>query len=448
MAETEAHAAVVETVGKGPEGGGSGKRWLVLVLAFYLALHLAYAFVSTPLDGPDEPQHVQYVRSLALYHQLPLFEHMRNDFEARPMVLHTALHGPVYYALLAPFYRMLRLAGEDVALQGMRHLTGLLGIPLILLTYAALARVFGPASPVCRWGTTATALHPLTLYLGSVVSNEMLAAVWVALAFFYLARILTSEAGARPWLGVGVALALGLLTKYTSIVIVPAALLVMAWRWRRQTPRPGVAALAQCLVALLLPTVILGAPWFARSLAQHGELFALQYDQPRFPGGVMQALVLPEASFPAVAMVLLETLRTYVGPLWLFREWPSLFVSLTPLWALLFLWPVLGWARGRWAKAVAAPAERALYLAAGLALAANIAGVLNTCLFKQWLMWIFAGRFLLVSLPGAMLLCVAGASGWARAASPRRHLPAAAFCLALAVQNAWLIPAVWRFYHR
>ncbi|MDH7570574.1 MAG: hypothetical protein QHJ73_13415, partial [Armatimonadota bacterium] len=147
--------------------------------------------------------------------------------------------------------------------------------------------------------------------------------------------------------------------------------------------------------------------------------------------------------------VLFEAVRTYVGPLWLFREWPHLHQSLWPVWVLLFLAPALGALRGarRREKHLAADPGRGLFLAAAAALVTNLAGVVNTCLFKQWLMWIFAGRFLLTSLAGTMLLCVAGMAGWARSGG-RQRIGMAAFSLFLALQNAWLIPAVWFFYHR
>ncbi|MBI3948822.1 MAG: glycosyltransferase family 39 protein, partial [Armatimonadetes bacterium] len=303
------------------------RRWLALLIGIYVVLHVGYSRATPPLNGPDEPQHLQYIESLALHRQLPHFDRMRNDPDARPMVLHTALHGPVYYGLLAPFYLALRPIGENVALQALRHLTGLLGIALIILTRAACARVFGDG-PLARWTTAAAALHPLTLYLGAHISNEMLAAVWVALAFWFLARALTGESGLRPWVGVGIAIALGLLTKYTAIVALFAAGAALALQWRRGPLGLGAAALRGA--ALVVPTLVLGGWWFARNVAQHGEVFVLQYDQPLFPGGLRSALLLPEEWIPATALVLVETFRTYVGPLWLFREWPRFFARLTP----------------------------------------------------------------------------------------------------------------------
>lgn len=53
--------------------------------------------------------------------------------------------------------------------------------------YATARRLFS-AGPVTLGTTAATALHPLVIYFSAHINNEILAAVWVALAFYCLAR--------------------------------------------------------------------------------------------------------------------------------------------------------------------------------------------------------------------------------------------------------------------
>lgn len=62
-------------------------------------------------------------------------------------------------------------------------------------------------------------------------------------------------------------------------------------------------------------------------------------------------------------------------------------------------------------------------------------------------MIVFAGRFLVVTVPIVMIFAGLGAAGWARSPE-RRAQPIAVFCAMLGVHNLWLIPAVWYFYHR
>ena len=108
---------------------------------------------------------------------------MRNDFDARPLVVHTGLHGPLYYALMVPVYRALHPFGDVPALYAMRAATALLGVLLLLLVYSTCALVFDDRR-IVRGATAATAFFPLNIYLASHVSNEMLAAVWVAAVFY------------------------------------------------------------------------------------------------------------------------------------------------------------------------------------------------------------------------------------------------------------------------
>lgn len=178
------------------------------------------------------------------------------------------------------------------------------------------------------------------------------------------------------------AVALGLLTKYTSIVALFAATGLLLLTWRRQ--RLGPALVARRMALLVGPAVLLGAGWFARNLAEHGRLFVLQHDKPIFPKGVIGAIFYPEELVITSWMVLREAFVTYVGPLWLFWEWMQVFRRLCLLWIPLWLWPIAGWVRRRRNpdRPRLTPEQRLFVLAGGIAVAANVAGVINTCLFE------------------------------------------------------------------
>ena len=111
---------------------------------------------------------------------------------------------------------------------------------------------------------------PIFFLSGIVMTPDApLAAAWAATLYFLARAIFRESAGA--WLGVGVALGLGMLSKYTLALLGPATLLFLALdpasrRWFRH-PAPYLA------VAL---SVVLFSPVVAWNAAHHWASFAFQ----------------------------------------------------------------------------------------------------------------------------------------------------------------------------
>jgi 4-amino-4-deoxy-L-arabinose transferase-like glycosyltransferase len=329
----------------------------------------------------------------------------------------------------------------------LRHANALFGILFILLSYRAFRRVI--RDPLMVMGATvATALHPLTLYLSSHVTNDVLAAVWVALVFYCLSHVIPGG-GKRElawWAGVGAAAALGMLTKYTSVVAFAAALAVIVLQ-RRQFARPLVGAAAR-LGILGAALLIFDGWWLVRNLLIYHELLPVQHHRPIFEKGLGQALLLPDVALPMILGLGWEFVITYFGPLWLFQRVDGYFLFWTALiWIPLLLWPISGWFRNRrrGAELLASREERVLYVAALAAFVANLLGVVNTVLFHQSTMMFFVGRFMLCSLPGTMLLMCTGVGRHTRLPVPHRA-GVIAFCCVVAAQNLWIIPGIWLLY--
>lgn len=417
--------------------------WFAGVALLYLVLALGYSIATPAFHGPDEPEHFEYVRSLAAHGELPRFDLMRNDFSARPEVVHTGLHGPVYYALMVPLYWLFHSGGDIATLLVMRAATAGLGVVLLWLVYATTARVFQDPF-IARGAALATACHPLVPYLGSVVSNETLAAVWGAATLYFVARARTGEQGLRPWILAGVAYGLGLATKYTAGVVLGPVLLLLFFSWRRK--EAAVPLLVRRLGAFSVAAVLISGGWFLRNLLMYGRPVVLQYDMPLFPGGPMQALGLYEDAVAGMGYLFVRFYWTLIGPVWLFWKYLDLFERLWPALALFYLFPVAGWISRRRRHREPSPVlEREFQLGVLLMVLLNVGGVVETVFFKQELMTIFAGRFLLVSMPWLVLLAVLGAAGWVRLPE-RRVWPVGAFCAVLLLLNTALIPAVWRLY--
>ena len=71
-------------------------------IAWYAMLAVGYCVLIPPGGGPDEYEHVEYVRSLAERWQLPALP--GSALAAQPGRIQTseAQHPPLYYLLMAP----------------------------------------------------------------------------------------------------------------------------------------------------------------------------------------------------------------------------------------------------------------------------------------------------------------------------------------------------------
>ncbi|MDH7571670.1 MAG: glycosyltransferase family 39 protein, partial [Armatimonadota bacterium] len=162
------------------------QRMLALTLIAYLFLVLGYLNIARLNYAPDEPWHYLYVRHLADGKGLPTAE-----------TTHQAQHPPLYYAIGAVWVRLARLflgeqppqtafadgiqytyfAGEEYAL---RFLSALFGVGAILTVYALACRV-APGDPWVQCVAPALlAFTPLFTYMTSVVNNDALLVLLVA----------------------------------------------------------------------------------------------------------------------------------------------------------------------------------------------------------------------------------------------------------------------------
>jgi 4-amino-4-deoxy-L-arabinose transferase-like glycosyltransferase len=259
------------------------RGWLPegLVIAAALALRLGLVARYDPRWGPDAESHVANVAWYAAHRTLPPLAQNRVAYHP-PLfyvvaagLLHATGHG--HAALLDAFASTATTPPLRI-LQALALVTALLR----LLASACLLRRLFPERWQVRTLTLAVlAVLPAAMQVDLTITNECLSTLFAVLAMLALASLLRDPPGrAAGWwaAALGMALALGLLSKYSGMVMAAAAALAgvleLAWGRARTGPRLRHALLAAGIV-------VLGAGWFyAGNVARHGTLTPHRFAAP------------------------------------------------------------------------------------------------------------------------------------------------------------------------
>jgi 4-amino-4-deoxy-L-arabinose transferase-like glycosyltransferase len=241
---------------------------VIVRLALPFALPLGDQ-VRNRLQGlNDEPAHLRYVQYVATQHALPVQTHRfeeagafkRNDFEFH--------QPPLYYVLAAPLYS---LAGHARGLLACRLFSALCGLGAVFLLWLMLRS--SPLPGFVTWPVLMFATLWLTpAYFCAVVSNDALSWLIGSGVILLLWVRPRGKPSARRGAALGVLLGLGLLTKTTLLVFLPAVLIVGALeslQARRVAPlvECGLAAALACLIVL---------PWYVRNVSVYGTLWGME----------------------------------------------------------------------------------------------------------------------------------------------------------------------------
>ena len=253
---------------------GAWKYALPLLLAAYLLMAGLHA-LWVPLgqtayqNAPDEAAHVRYVRSIASGH-LPSQASAFLDTSGQNYEWHQP---PLYYYWVALFSPL----GE----RGMRIASILLGIVAICLIHATARLVF-PDEPILAIVAAGfAALLPSHIAILSTVNNDVLLEVWFSLCLWLLAQSLLR--GFPLWRAgwLGVTLGLGLLTKVTSLLLLPVVIFALLLLWRGgEAPM----ILARGLLWALTLMLLISGWWLVRNLHLYGELLPLKAFNQAFSG--------------------------------------------------------------------------------------------------------------------------------------------------------------------
>ncbi len=266
---------------------------LVAIVVAYCVLGILYAVYTPPWQSPDEPAHYNYVRYLAAHHRLPVLQagdyphdYLEKIVRAKfppemtiDPIRYEFWQPPLYYLLAVPIY--LLFGG---ALIPLRLFSVACGAGLLIVAYGIVRQVF-PRNEALALGTVALiAFVPQHLAMTAAVNNDALAELILAGVMWGLVRWVASEeqeGEPRILVAAGVLMGLGLLTKTSTVVSVPLALVALVLRRKRA----NVSSVAR----LLLPAMLLVLPWLVRNAAVYGGLDVLAWgrhgavvaDQPR-----------------------------------------------------------------------------------------------------------------------------------------------------------------------
>lgn len=275
---------------------------LLAVLSAYFFLATLYNFAIPAGEAPDEPEHARYTRIILETGQFPTIplNSARYAYEAE--------QPPLYYVLSAGWIGVLwpdtqifpTLQGnpdfsfdkdtpynvylhtypgtQDIPVHLQRLLSTLIGLLTLVLIWLA-AREVWPASESSEGGSVAeyaplvsvgfAALIPGFTFTSATITNDTLAATLGAAVTYFSLRII--RRGATPVIAVcaGVALGLGLLSKYSLVVYallpVLACLLAARQAWRDKIINIGVVAVSSAVIGV----------WpFLSNLFEYGDPFA------------------------------------------------------------------------------------------------------------------------------------------------------------------------------
>lgn len=279
-------------------------RPLVLVLAAYAVMGVAYQRVVPLFEGPDEASHLEYVAFLSLEKRLP-------EFGADPEVPGQGMQPPLTYLLSVPLFRFM-IADESGVRRGLHDLNrvvygyskpapqrkpgfldlsrpptvfahpefgslpnlrwpGLVyGCLAVALTYLAMMRALGDPN-LAAMSAGLLAFNPQFLFVTSYVNNDAASATLGAAVFWLVAVSLARPEGPRrrSYLLLALLAMASVFTKNNLLVGIAVAFVALfavdARPMQRRLVDLGLA------LSLCLPLV----PYLAWNLDHRGDLLGM-----------------------------------------------------------------------------------------------------------------------------------------------------------------------------
>jgi 4-amino-4-deoxy-L-arabinose transferase-like glycosyltransferase len=248
---------------------------LIAIVVVYVAIGVLYAALTPTWQIPDEPAHYNYVRALAEGRGLPILEpgDYDQDYLSRlttegfppelsvDAVEYEDHQPPLYYLLATPVYWLF-----GGAVLPLRLLSVLFGAALLIVASETVRAIFPEQSRLGLMATAFIAFIPQHVAMSAGVNNDTLAELIVGGTLWALVVYLRGGHN-RPW-PLGLLVAAALLTKGSIYIVVPVAIaaVVLRRRHERRTWRWAATQLAW----VLIPALLVSAPWFIRNGVTYG----------------------------------------------------------------------------------------------------------------------------------------------------------------------------------
>src|ERR1043166_4138189 len=203
------------------------------------------------LQGYDIDGHIDYIRYIQERHALPRANEGWEMYQP-----------PLYYLLSATLLDLLGLSiTQSSGIVALRVMGMSIGIAQFVLVWASLRLLFPGDRSQQRWGLALAAVLPPLLYLCQYVTNETLAAALASACIYLTLRILKQErASWKLYFALGVCLGAALLTKSTTVLLLPVIFGALTWRTvERRASQPvanGRSQIKGMAVALVLCGVL------------------------------------------------------------------------------------------------------------------------------------------------------------------------------------------------
>lgn len=232
--------------------------FLFVVLAWSHANITPVAWAGSFINAPDEPAHITYVAAVAVGKRLPA----RDD----PVYRTYQWHQP-------PLYYLAAAIGYPLGLSGMRAVSVLFGVVSLWAIWSA-ARLLLAARPLAIvLAVGLPALLPMRHAVYASVGNDAATEAVFSLLLYTVALLIHRGVRVMRVIALSVLLTAGLLTKVSSVLLIPALLVGLWWAYREER------SWWKRMVRAVLPVcagVVLASPWYVRNARVYGEIIPIK----------------------------------------------------------------------------------------------------------------------------------------------------------------------------
>ncbi len=299
------------------------QKFLIVLLALFLAKGVVITFVHPPFTGHDEVAHYAYLQFVAEDKRLPVIPDLaewrvereltgsnevhdrmpanlwqycrfvtkdwdpgcagenRQDNAVYAMTLagelyptgwvYTANHPPLYYLIMTPVYWLTDGTSPETQLYALRLAALPFGLLTVLFAYLTVRTLFPGDRFLAMMVPAFVAFQPQIAYESAMLNNDILAITFTSAVIYLLVVGLKHRFPLRICLLIGFCFGLAMLAKNTSAVsggvIAMAMVLGLGVRnWRAWLPRGVVTAAVAALMVW---------PWFLYMYTTYGDFTAL-----------------------------------------------------------------------------------------------------------------------------------------------------------------------------